>query len=128
MLKHLADLFREYEQLFLANGAHVPHPEEGFKTIEAFEAWVGACKQQLSDMYDVDQLSTLDLQLEELRDEKGKKTIEVFSSGHIHKMAVWRTATRFVEWMYKRWTALERSYIAAPIRHEPSAAPLQSVA
>jgi hypothetical protein len=35
----------------------------------------------------------------------GKKR---YSDGHIHKMALWRTLTKFVEWMYKEWWKIER--------------------
>lgn len=35
---------------------------------------------------------------------EGKKR---YSNGHIHKMGIWRTLTKFVEWLYKAWSALE---------------------
>lgn len=31
-----------------------------------------------------------------------------YSDGHIHKMAIWRTLTRFVEWIHKSWWDLEK--------------------
>jgi len=34
----------------------------------------------------------------------GKKR---YTDGHIHKMATWRTITKFVEWLYREWWALE---------------------
>lgn len=34
----------------------------------------------------------------------GKKR---YTDGHIHKMAIWRTITRFVEWLHREWAALE---------------------
>lgn len=37
--------------------------------------------------------------------ENGKKR---YTDGHIHKMAMWRTATKFVEWLYREWRKLER--------------------
>ncbi len=36
-----------------------------------------------------------------------KKKIKRYTNGHIHKMGLWRTLTRFVEWLYKRWVAIE---------------------
>lgn len=30
-----------------------------------------------------------------------------YTDGHIHKMAVWRTLTKFVEWLWSEWTKLE---------------------
>ena len=35
---------------------------------------------------------------------EGKKR---YTNGHIHKMAQWRTLTRFVESLYRQWTAIE---------------------
>jgi Transposase IS116/IS110/IS902 family len=35
---------------------------------------------------------------------EGKKR---YSDGHIHKMAIWRTLTRFSEWLWQEWTRLE---------------------
>ncbi|TAN57185.1 hypothetical protein EPN15_05275 [Patescibacteria group bacterium] len=37
--------------------------------------------------------------------ENGKKK---YSKAHIHKMATWRTLTKFVEWLHKEWTRIER--------------------
>ncbi len=35
------------------------------------------------------------------------RMVECYTDGHIHKMGTWRTLTRFVEWLYGEWTALE---------------------
>jgi hypothetical protein len=35
----------------------------------------------------------------------GKKR---YTDGHIHKMALWRTVTKFVEWLFREWWKLER--------------------
>lgn len=37
--------------------------------------------------------------------ENGKKK---YSNGHIHKMATWRTLTKFVEWLHREWTRVEK--------------------
>ncbi|KKR48891.1 MAG: hypothetical protein UT86_C0002G0066 [Candidatus Magasanikbacteria bacterium GW2011_GWC2_40_17] len=31
-----------------------------------------------------------------------------YSDGHIHRMATWRTLTKFVEWLWKEWWKLEK--------------------
>lgn len=31
-----------------------------------------------------------------------------YSDGHIHKMAIWRTLTKFTEWLFEEWWRLER--------------------
>lgn len=41
-----------------------------------------------------------------VENDKGKK-VRRYSDGHIHKMALWRTVTRFVEWLHGAWTDLE---------------------
>ena len=43
----------------------------------------------------------------------GEGTIRVsgsqrYGNGHIHKMAIWRTLTRFVEWLHAEWWRIER--------------------
>lgn len=40
--------------------------------------------------------------------ENGKKK---YTNGHIHKMATWRTLTKFVEWLWKEWTRTEKEQI-----------------
>ena len=37
-----------------------------------------------------------------------------YNDGHIHKMALWRTATKFVEYIYDTWTHLENEQQALP--------------
>lgn len=37
----------------------------------------------------------------------GKKR---YTKGHIHKMAIWRTLTKFTEWFYREWTRLEAGH------------------
>lgn len=36
--------------------------------------------------------------------ENGKKR---YTDGHIHKMAIWRTLTKFVEWLFREWKTLD---------------------
>lgn len=37
--------------------------------------------------------------------DNGKKK---YTNAHIHKMATWRTLTKFVEWLWREWTRLEK--------------------
>jgi hypothetical protein len=40
---------------------------------------------------------------------KGKKVMRKFyTKGHIHRMALWRLATRFTQWLYRKWYELEK--------------------
>lgn len=43
--------------------------------------------------------------------ENGKKR---YTNGHIHKMAIWRTLTRFIEWLFTRWWELENKANKGP--------------
>jgi hypothetical protein len=45
---------------------------------------------------------------EDCSNENGGKHTRRYSDGHIHKMASWRTVTKFVEWLWREWTALEK--------------------
>jgi len=56
------------------------------------------------------------LQIKARLREKHPEAIEVngkkkFTDGHIHKMALWRAATKFVEWLSDAWWALEEEQI-----------------
>lgn len=42
---------------------------------------------------------------EKVVDEEGKSK---YSDGHIHRMATWRTLTKFVEWLWDEWTEFEK--------------------
>lgn len=37
-----------------------------------------------------------------------KKTVKMYTDGHLHKRALWRTITKFVEWLWKEWWAIEK--------------------
>jgi len=41
---------------------------------------------------------------------KVKKTVKLYTDGHIHKMALKWCATKFVEWMSREWLRLEKVY------------------
>jgi hypothetical protein len=43
---------------------------------------------------------------EAVKGENGKKK---YTDGHIHKMAMWRTLTKFVEWIHREWWKLEQA-------------------
>ncbi len=47
----------------------------------------------------------------------GKKR---YGKGHIHKMAIWRTATKFTEWLYSEWRRLEKAQ-SAPMQDRKAA-------
>ncbi len=34
-----------------------------------------------------------------------------YTSGHIHKMAMWRTVTKFLDWLYREWTLIEKQAV-----------------
>lgn len=47
----------------------------------------------------------------------GKKR---YGDGHIHRMATWRTLTKFVEWLWREWMRIERGE-TSPAHARPSA-------
>lgn len=55
---------------------------------------------------------------EPIMGDNGKKR---YTDGHIHKMATWRTITKFAEWLWREWTRLERrSFPGVPSVAEPA--------
>jgi transposase len=49
----------------------------------------------------------------ECSDPKGKEHKSIYSDGHIHKMASWRTLTKFAERLYRDWRALYKDSVDA---------------
>lgn len=45
----------------------------------------------------------------EVESSSGNGKVKRYTDGHIHKMAAWRTLTRFVEWLHGAWWDLERA-------------------
>lgn len=48
-------------------------------------------------------------QSEKAAELKGK-TVWKYTDGHIHKMGIWRTLSRFTEWLCREWWRLEREH------------------
>ncbi len=46
----------------------------------------------------------------EVVEENGRKQ---YTDKHIHKMALWRTLTKFTEWLFKEWTRIELEQLRA---------------
>ncbi|MBF8280524.1 MAG: hypothetical protein HW383_297 [Candidatus Magasanikbacteria bacterium] len=44
--------------------------------------------------------------------DKNGRHVRRYMDGHIHKMALWRTVTKFVEWLWREWWRLEREMTA----------------
>ncbi len=47
-----------------------------------------------------------------------KKMVQKFNDGHIHQTGLWRSASRFIEWLYGRWMQLEAAAAAEPESQE----------
>ena len=52
---------------------------------------------------------------------EGEKHTRRYTDGHIHKMAMWRTLTKFVEALHRDWSALEKRRVVTPSAEEPAA-------
>lgn len=59
------------------------------------------CKKRLREKHPVK------VQVKKTVDGK-EKLVWCYTDGHIHKMAIWRCLTRFVEWLFTAWWKLER--------------------
>ena len=42
----------------------------------------------------------------EIKNSSGK-TVKIYTNGHIHKMAIWKTLNKFASWLYKEWFRYE---------------------
>lgn len=52
----------------------------------------------------------------------GEKGVKKYTNLHIHRMATWRTITKFAEWLYREWTRHEKSDESAVIARTRKAA------
>lgn len=64
-------------------------------------------KANLRAKHPVIECSTCTVPWENCTDQKKHK--KRYTDGHIHKMAIWRTITRFVERLYKEWSRLDKA-------------------
>lgn len=121
----MRNAFWSVELLTLRRTGACPFPEgEKILTMDAFEEWVAMCAATM----DSDVAGVLADQVQKARDAeqvaKGKERerIGMYSPGHIHKMAVWRTATRVGEAVFDDWTRFERG--GGPAMALPPAGPI----
>ncbi len=52
-------------------------------------------------------VAAIEAKLYEMELPKKPKMLKLYSNGHIKQMALWRTATKFTEWLFHAWMALE---------------------
>lgn len=76
-------------------------------------------KAKLRAKHPVVECSICAVPIEECREKSAKGHSRRYSDGHIHKMAMWRTATKFVEWLWREWTRIERARLTA-VPDEPT--------
>lgn len=119
----LAVLFRQAERIILSagpvdmTGLQIQSPED----LKAFiNEHLDAPDEDL-DVFTSDQR----MQLLQIRDQisaavtahrsKGRKVsqISIYSDGHIHKMAIWKTVFAFMRWLYGEWYAIESARLSA---------------
>lgn len=60
----------------------------------------------------VTECSSCKVAWEQCSKDKGKKHARRYNDGHIHKMAIWRTLSQFVEWLGDRWIKVETQHEA----------------
>ncbi len=64
-------------------------------------------KAKLRVKHPVVECSTCGVAWEECLKTPGKKHTKRYTDGHIHKMAIWRTLTKFVERFHKEWARID---------------------
>ncbi|MCI5108692.1 MAG: transposase [Candidatus Pacebacteria bacterium] len=116
--KHMSALFRKAERIFQGFDLGLSIDSYDVSTSEGMLAYLEDGVRKLSQAESSGELTL------QLREEIGKlngkdstQTVSVFTPGHIHKMAQWRSATKFAEWLYREWTRLEAdpaSFVARP--------------
>ncbi|PIR93794.1 hypothetical protein COT97_04525 [Candidatus Falkowbacteria bacterium CG10_big_fil_rev_8_21_14_0_10_39_11] len=109
----LVDAYRAAEQLFLEmyylDDVIMGHRE--ITNLKDYEAWVKDLMHQCLaldyEKFDENDMGTLEEKLKALTPKDEGKMISIYSNGHIHRMASWKTVTKFVEWLWREWTRLE---------------------
>ncbi len=51
-----------------------------------------------------------------------------YTDGHIHKMAMWRTVTKFLDWLHREWTRLEKQAVEGGNSGSAEVLPMQKAA
>lgn len=54
---------------------------------------------------------------------RSEKPIKIYSDGHIQKMALWRTASKLVEWLWSNWWNIENGKAINPVVVSPASDP-----
>ncbi len=62
-------------------------------------------KAKLREKHPNVECSTCNISWDDCKEQKSHK--RRYNDGHIHKMAKWRTLTKFVEWLYREWSRIE---------------------
>lgn len=65
------------------------------------------CKVRLRITHPIVECTTCGVPWEKCQKGNDGRHVRRYTDGHIHKMASWRTVTKFVEWLWREWTRLE---------------------
>lgn len=111
--KGLVDAYRTAEQWLLEAGHQNPIPVHGtLETREDFHQWITQCLADITEQNrelrtEVTLLANVPIlqeRIDQLTLQENGNMVTVYSNAHIHKMASWRTVTKFVEWLWHAWT------------------------
>lgn len=107
-LDKVGSLFRKIQLFFDQQKIEVEFGSKKITSREQLEQYLTAGVVLLGDKADQ---TGLNKQVSQFRSQIAKCTftrpVSIYSAGHIHKMATWRTLTKFVEYLFKEWWALE---------------------
>jgi len=110
----LSKLYREIERYFDRYGVDVRPKDHTIDTVQQLMEMMALGLTRLPELEDPDAQERQNKMGQEiyfkLEKAKAKKsTVQLYGNGHIHKMALWHTLTKFVEWMFDAWWAFENS-------------------
>lgn len=120
--KTIVELFRRIDRFLISCGVRIE--PEGFK-ISNPDGLYGFLKAGMTDIsvsqvqFNEAEYEALVIEIEALG-KPADATVTIYTPGHIHKLAIWKTLTQFVNKLFDEWTRLEKAQSGMPTK-----APLQ---
>jgi len=116
--KQFSQLWRSLDRFFRRHKVVVFPTGGKITTVDELYAFFHAGVSQMTEDQAIDHLESRLKEFEEKINGLGSsegKPVTLFTPGHIHKMAIWRCITRFVEWLFREWRKLEKSNASAEV-------------
>lgn len=110
--KTLKDLFRIIDRFLISYGVRIEPKGFEINTLDGLYAFLEAGMTDIrsaSKDVEQDEYGAIVDQIEKL----GTPTtanVSIYTPGHLHKMAIWRTLTHFVRNLFREWTRIEKKH------------------